>query len=147
MFFCEDRGAALLVVRYTARGCKPIRLNISSILTRYPVCLWISWYVSSRDCELRSRPPVTLRYLRFCRCGYPYRNTPLLLTSTRRCFIVLPSFELRCCCQERGNDFDTMAAETLLDLVSVLHCIFPEQLHVFSRVTSCKCPFPYQARV
>ena len=59
-------------------------------------------------------------------------------------YIVLRPFEFRCCGQERGNDIDTMSGEVLLHWVRVLPCVPQEQLHVFSLVTSCKYPFPYQ---
>ena len=41
----------------------------------------------------------------------------------RPCSTVLPSFELRCCCQERGHHIYTRAAEILMGLVGVLPCV------------------------
>ena len=48
------------------------------------------------------------------------------------CSAVLPLFELRCCCQERGHDIFTIATEMLMGLVRVLPCVPPEQLYAFS---------------
>ena len=50
------------------------------------------------------------------------------------CSTVLPCFELRCCCQERGHDIFTIAIEMLIGLVRVLPYVPPEQLYIFSFV-------------
>ena len=104
-------------------------------------------------------------------CPSQILRTPLLLTPTRPCAIVLRPFELRSCGQERGNDVDSMAVESLLDRVRILPCVplsvltlsplcgnkcsegldtfrfFFKQLHAFSLVPSCKYPFPNQASI
>ena len=45
---------------------------------------------------------------------------------------VLPCFEPRCCCQERGHDIFTIATEILMGLVRVLPCVSWEQRFAFS---------------
>ena len=49
----------------------------------------------------------------------------------RPCFTVPPSFELRCCDQERAHDIVSIVVEILLGLVRALPCILPKHL-VFS---------------
>ena len=63
----------------------------------------------------------------------------------RPCFTVPPSFELRCCDQERAHDVVSIFVEILLGLVRVLPCIPPKHIlcfylvYAFSLYILCEC--------
>ena len=108
-------------------------------------------------CGFSSWPLVPLRYLRPCKLRPSLTKRATRANSTRRCAIVLPSFELRSCGQERGND-TAMTADTLLDLVArvlrasrTASCMFLGITKNFASssllVTSCMCSFSYLACV
>ena len=88
--------------------------------------------VSSQGCEFSSRAPLPLRPSRPCSCCTHRPHETSLVLPPRPCSPVPPSFQLRCCGQERGHDIFSIVAEVLMGFVRVLPCVPPELYFVTS---------------